>query len=427
MIEIPKILQFSGNGEFQSEKSTFSADFLLTLYPTRIDIATQTDIREIEDSWVLNGFLADGRSISCDKLIAYRFNRVWTLSTGTTVVSYRFTPHDEVKLGHPTKGPIREALFPLVSYYKNPFELQDNGWEISASQGESDPRDLELISENWRVPMEGLVLRLSKPDATIDEYLEKVRELSTLLSLASGNSITFHRQIYRSDQENEFEIWRFGKGGDRGIGEGLVHYQHYLKEVLPTWRSLSHEDQRLIRIATTYLIGSAHGYMEDKLLNITIAWEMLANAWPPSESRPSEKITELKNALKKVYLEWSKNHPDLDDSGFLWGRISQALDWEKVIKKIEQLANDFDIDSNLVGTNFRRLVTIRNSVAHDGVLPQEDYSDEASRPLLKLLLSSRFALRVLLLKKLNYTGLISSSKDGRRTFVDISEAEFDFQ
>ena len=247
-----------------------------------------------------------------------------------------------------------------------------------------------------------------------------------LLSLASGNIVMFHRQIFHSETDLEFEIWRRGKGG-LGIGRGLIHYQRYFKEVLPTWRSLSHEDQRLIRRATTYLNDSAHGYTENKLLNITIAWEMLANAWPSSESRPSEEITELKNILKKAYREWSKKHPGLDDSGFLGGRISQALDWEKVNKKIEQLANDFDIDSELVGTNFRRLVTIRNRVAHDGVLPQEDYSDGASLPLLKLLLSSQFALRVLLLKKLDYTGLISSAKDGWRTFVDISEAEFDFQ
>jgi hypothetical protein len=104
MIETPQVLQLSGKADFKSKESAFRADFLLTLYPARIDISIQTGVAnpslKIDDFMALGGVLADSRPISCERMIEYR-SRIQTVFGIGSTASLRFTPLDEVRIGRP--------------------------------------------------------------------------------------------------------------------------------------------------------------------------------------------------------------------------------------------------------------------------------------------------------------------------------------
>ena len=102
-----------------------------------------------------------------------------------------------------------------------------------------------------------------------------------MLSLASGNEVTFHRQIILLNEGNELEIWRRMSGGEYGTGFCILEtcISDYLREALSSWKTFSQREKENINLSITYINLSANGYMDEKLLRITQAWEMLANAW----------------------------------------------------------------------------------------------------------------------------------------------------
>ena len=60
-------------------------------------------------------------------------------------------------------------------------------------------------------------MHLSHPGATLEQYREKAYQIAKLLSLASGNEVTFIGKESPWNEGNELEICGRMKGGDMSL------------------------------------------------------------------------------------------------------------------------------------------------------------------------------------------------------------------
>ena len=425
MSDIPNVISLAGVGEFCSDGLSFNVPFSLIQYLAKTVIIAKInpELKKYDNNWKLKGFLNDDKKpIECEHLLL--FSKTISIPRGIEQ-DWKFMPlNADIIIGNKLDKPIKEAYYPLLSYFEGAFSLTDDRWNIEVIKNPNSAEQTKSIAENWQIPIEGLTLHLSHPGATLEQYREKARQIAILLSLACGNEVTFHRQIISWDIDNEIEIWRRMKGGEYGPGVCVPIISKYLKETLPIWRTFSEKEQKEIQLAFTYINLSAKGYMDEKLLRISQAWEMLANVWgnQTKEVKDSAKdpIKELIAEMNDAYRKWKVKYPDKDEDGFLKSRINDALNWDKVLKKINRLANSYKINTQIIGLNFQQLIKARNDVAHDCKMSEAIRNNANSSPY-KLLMAAQFGLRILLLKKLGYSGKIVTSKYERRTDEEISE------
>lgn len=425
MSDIPNIICLEGVGEFCSDGLSFNLPFSLIQYPAETVIIAKInpEYKKYDKNWKLKGFLSnDKRPIECEHLLLSSN----PISIPQREQDWKFMPlNADIIIGNKLDKPIKEAYYPLVSYFEGAFSLTDDRWNVEVINPNS-PEQTKSIAKNWQIPAEGLTLHLSHPGATPEQYTEKAYQIARLLSLASGNEVTFHRQIVLWNEGNEVEIWRRMIGGEYGPGFCILEtcISDYLREALSSWRTFSPQEQENIRIATTYINLSANGYMDERLLRITQAWEMLANAWgnQTKEVKDSAKdpIKELIAEVNDAYRKWKDKYPDKDEDGFLKSRINEALNWDKVLKKINLLANSYKINTQKIELNFQQLIKARNDVAHDCKMSKA-IRNNADSPPYKLLIAAQFGLKILLLKKLGYSGKIVTSKNRWRSYEEISE------
>lgn len=422
MSDIPNVISLAGVGEFCSDGLSFNVPFSLIQYPAKTVIIAKInpELKKYDNNWKLKGFLNnDKKPIECEHLLL--FSKTITIPKGIEQ-DWKFMPlNADIIIGNKLDKPIKEAYYPLLSYFEGAFSLTDDRWNIEVIKPNS-PEQTKSIAKNWQIPIEGLTLHLSHPRSTLEQYREKAYQIAKLLSLASGNEVTFHRQIISLNEGNELEIWRRTIGGEYGPGFCILEtcISDYLRESLSSWKTFSQQEQEKISLAITYINLSANGYMDEKLLRITQAWEMLANAWGNQTKELSSSIKELRKELKEVYTKWREKYPSEDPDAFLGSRIAEALQWDRAIKKIEQLATSYKVNTQKIGLDFKQLINARNNVAHDGKMSME-IRDNKDSPPYKLLMAAQFGIRILLLKKLRYSGKIVSSKNGCRTYEEISE------
>ncbi len=423
MSDIPNVISLAGAGEFCSDGLSFNVPFSLIQYPAKTVIIAKInpELKKYDNNWKLKGFLNnDKKPIECEHL--HLFSKPISIPKGIEQ-DWKFMPFNaDIIIGNKLDKPIKEAYYPLLSYFEGAFSLTDDRWNIEVIKNPNGPEHTKSIAENWQIPIEGLTLHLSHLGATLEQYREKAYQIARLLSLASGNEVTFHRQIILWNEGNELEIWRMMNGGEYGPGFCILEtcISDYLRDALSSWRTFSQQEQENISLAITYVNLSANGYMDEKLLRITQTWEMLANAWGSQTKELSDFIKELRKELKDVYTKWRDKYPNEDTNAFLWSRIVEALQWDRAIKKIEQLVNSNKINTQKIILDFKQLINVRNDVAHDGKMSME-IRDNKDSPPYKLLMEAQFGIRILLLKKLGYSGKIVTSKNGWRTYEEISE------
>src|SRR6266567_4479328 len=136
----------------------------------------------ISELWSLSGQLEDGRDIFAEQLMIAK--------TGGTDRYTEFTPLASVVIGQTNASPLLEAQYPLVGMFDGEFSIEDSGWTIEVLKSNVNASNAMRQSKAWRLPLEGLTLRLKKPLSTLDEYHEKARAIMLLLSLATGNGVT---------------------------------------------------------------------------------------------------------------------------------------------------------------------------------------------------------------------------------------------
>ncbi len=410
-----KITRFAGKGVFTSGDCCVDMPFTLQRQFSHVVFLAQDDnYRNVlydqfskKQTWSLSGQLEDGRYIQADQLV----HTGWSFRGDA-----EFSPLAGVIIGKSNQAPPVEARYPLVGMFKGKFSVEDSGWSIEVFDSEENAGCTKDLSKALGVPLEGLMLRIAKSQTIFDEYHEKAREIMLLLSLATGNGITSHRQIADWGDQGTMEVWRQFVGDEIGPGEIVPDFKlgKFLEQVLPVWNHLENGMKSDIRLAVSYINLSGRGYIDTRLFQITQAWEFLATAWMP-KSKLNALESDLRKRVKCSYREWKKEHPEADPKGYWGTRLVSPFQWPVTKRQIESLAESVKINLAKAGIDFNLLKEARDSVAHTGKMTDRMRTDKPY-PLLS---AAQFGLQLLLLAKLGYSDLVVAEKEGWKSYEPI--------
>jgi hypothetical protein len=403
-INAPQYIRLDGKGTFSHLNSSFESTFILLRNPWWTGILAGDDdsisiLRSFclqSSAWRLSGALNDGRHVNAESL---------TL-TGTSrgAYSYEFSAPMGVRLGTQLDDHPIQSHFPLVGYFEGPFTLNHHEWEIT-TESSDQLENAKIISNRWRLPTEGMLMKLVGPGANTEEHLKMARAIMTLASLAAGTGVSSHRHIFNWGK-GELEVWRCMTGDERGPGPVVpsLEMTKYLQATLVNFEGLTPEKRSALRLAIDYINLSANGYLDTRLFHIIQPWEFLARTWQ-QEGKLSKEVQCLRSRLKRIIKEWRLNHIDIDPHGFWGSRVLSVFDWPKLKDEIEQLARRFGLNLNLLGLDLDKLKLARDNVAHSGKL-SENLSGDEKEHALNLLTQGRRCLQLLLLRMLGYDGRV---------------------
>lgn len=419
MTHQPKFTHFNGKGIFTSGNCRIETDFTVqrqlshTLFIIQGDDPAKAFSRQFRNSelWSLSGQLNDGWPILADKLI---------LTKTEGIDGYaELSPSAGVVIGRSSPSPLVEVRYPLVGMFNGKFSVEDSGWTIEVLDSDENASLAERQSKLWRVPTEGLTLRLTKTQTTLDEYHEKAREIMLLLSLAIGNGVTSYRQIADWGVQGTMEVWRQMIGDEIGPGPIVPDFRlgQFLKQVLPVWRHWKSDKKSETRLAVTYINLSGTGYLDTRLFQISQAWEFLATSWMP-KGELSDLESDLRKKIKSTYREWKKEHPKADPEGYWGSRITFPFKWPAAKRQIESLADSKRVDLSKIGFDLELLKSARDSVAHVGKMPDQLTADLGDT--YQLLVKAQFGLQLVLLAELGYSDLVVTAKAGWKSYVKIN-------
>lgn len=367
-----------------------------------------------EETFALIGTLADGRPIAIQEL------RVIAAQERGLVELRPWNCAVEIGLQcnyHPVA-----STFILTGSYEGDLELIDGEWGIALSS-DSEAKASLKASQGLNIPLEGSRLNISARGKTRDEHERYAFNIMLLLSLACGTGITCHRWIFEYPGHEHLELWRSRGGEERGPGPIIEpsNLRHYLKTTLPTWHGLTNDEKKALRIAIIHLNNSGTGYIDTRLFQTAQIWEFLAKKWTPKEDL-TEFLSELREKLKDTCKMWRKSHrtadPHPDPNGLITGRVLIAFDWPILRRQIEELAAREGLSLSLLGLDIDHLKSARDSVAHSITL---EGVDPSSGPHYELLIRSQYALQLLLLLRLRYSGLVVHHVNGWLCAKDIGK------
>lgn len=416
-MESPEYIHRVGKGIFLFNGFSFESSFSLYRNPYGIRII----VEEIEQETALiyhrllstgnataqlTGILDDDRSVNASAL---HLNAIG-----------KFTATEGISFGLTQDTAPTQSKYPLTGYFDGALTLLHNGWNIDTIPC-PDPKVARALSENWRIPVEGTVLRLRREGSTMDQHRDFARIIMNLLSIASGTGVSCDRHFFEWDGD-ESEIWRHWTGDEIGPGPIIPDFEivKFLEQALSTWQSLPEEQQKALRLAQDYINLSALGYLDTRLLHILQAWEFLAKAWGIKEGALSDSETDLRKALLQANEKWHQDHQRVDVNGYWGTRITSVFDWPRLKDTIEKLANRFGLNLKQVGLDLDLLKKARDSVVHSGRLPL--HTDGSNKESFNLLTSGQYCLQLLLLRILAYQGKVNHSTGRILTVVNIDEA-----
>jgi hypothetical protein len=418
-MDTPNYVRLEGKGIFSHQDFSFESPFAVLRNPWWTGIlAGDEDPTEALKSfalqpgtWQLTGSLKDGRHVEAESLIQTGIHQ--------GPHSFEFSALTEVCLGTQIEDSPIQSLFPLVGYFESPFSLHHNEWEIAA-KGDDQMENAKELAKRWRLPIEGMHLKLVHPGACTSEHMEMARSVMTLTSLAAGTGVSSHRHIFIW-KTGQLETWRHMTGDEPGPGPIVPSFEMttYLKSALAHFEALEPERRSALRLAVDYINLSANGYLDTRLFHITQPWEFLAKTWN-QEGMLSEDILCLRSTLKRVINEWRQDHVDIDPYGFWASRVFSVFNWPKLKDQIEQLARIFGLNLGLLGLDLDQLKNARDDVAHSGKLPEK--LSGGSGQAFDLLTQAQRCLQLLLLRMLGYEGRVHKLKGGWESVVSIEKA-----
>lgn len=419
---IPTEERFDGKGVFSIGESAAETTFTFVWHHNGMYFLVP-EFLGLPKRLTLSGILDDGRPVRCDSLFARESCVSGSAEGGTSAgpTGSTLLANRPVELGTRLDRAPTEAVCPLLGHHEGTAKVEDDGWLIEIVYEDCDAvREAGRTSALWHVPTEGLLLKLSRPDASAQDYEDKARQITTLLSLADGTGVTWHRYYLSWNEGESLEILGRWTGDEIGPGEGVPSFciQPFLEQCLPTWRSWSPEKQGLAKLAIDYINLSNEGYLDSELLSIAQGWEILANEWV-STPEPPEQIAELKKALLQVCKDWRDMHPKADPDSQIADRVSRSFYDSPLLARMQALA-DRRISLDEIDLDLGKLKNARDDVAHRGLMRDELRKDKEEAQ--KLLESARFGLQLILLKELGYTGLVAAETPDRwKTYRRIDE------
>lgn len=382
---------------------TFNGPFEITNYPekTIIEVNPQ-DVGPLltailsNNAWKLEGKNDQNIEVYAEDL------QITNVSKKVT-----FEPLREIRFGDLSPLEITEAKFPLIGLYSGSINLNFNQSKIISEEQDSLTSEINVLGKRWNLQLEGKTLKLTQPKTMVDDYQIKANNICLLLSLAVGNSVIFNRQLYYKDDQLVLEIWRRKAGYHYGVEPCISDFQlnSFLECTLVSFEKWGKKKKDLFLSTVNYINSANQGFLEDRLLRLCIAWESLALKLVKSSIIPKPEIELLKEFLAKSVDTFDL--PEYIDRNFIKDRIAKALEWEKLYNSLVNLLDHYDLDTEKLHLDFKKLIRIRNDVAHSGQFrkkfPKTDLAD--------LVFYSKTGLQVILLLELGYSDLIEFQDD----------------
>lgn len=411
----PQIIVLNGFGTFYSEEFEFESHFEIVHYPQNTIITTEIKdsgksmfaFKNMADKWKLKGIIDENLTIHAENLLLTNFsNYILTLLSFKDLTIYKTRINN-----------FTSIEFPLVGLYKGDFKTQIDDWEISCSGNKETIEEIQKQSRNWNIQLEGLKLKLIRPNTSKEKFLLKANDITSLLSLALGNDIVFNRQKYYQKNELIIEDWR--RKADHHFGaEACVPYfklDTFLEKTLPNYEKWNEKKRKVFYSTVTGINSSSKGFLEDRILRICVAWEGIAGSWSKNKKKPNAELNPLKELLFKTLDGY--NLPPNIDKNFIKTRVSDSLDWEKAVDFLTKVSNQYSLDLEKLNLDFKSLIKIRNDIAHSGLF-RKKYSTDF---LTDLLYNHKLGLQIILLKELKYDGLVVTSENKWTTYTKMEE------
>jgi hypothetical protein len=413
MNKYPDLIVINGEGTFSSGTLNINASFEITNYPekTIIEVTTQNESHLLIAVFSNNIWKLEGKT---DKNITVYAEDLQITNVSDKVI---FEPLKELRYGDFAPKELTEAKFPLIGLYSGSIDLNVHRGSIISEELVSKTLEIHLLGERWNLQLEGEILKIKQIQTTIDEYQVEANNICLLLSLAVGNSVIFNRQFYYKDDQMVLEIWRRKAGYHYGVEPCIPDFllNRYLECTLNSFEKWGKKKKDLFFSTVNYINSANQGFLEDRLLRLCIAWESLALKLVKTYTLPKLEIELLKEFLEKSIDNFDL--PECLDRGFIKDRIAKALEWEKLYNSIVNLVNHYNLDCEKLHLDIKKLIKIRNDVAHSGQFrkkyPKTDLAD--------LVFYSKTGLQAILLLELGYTDLILFQDDKSVTKIKIDE------
>jgi hypothetical protein len=411
MNKYPDIITIKGEGTFSSGDLNITGSFELTNYPekTIIEVTTQNESHLLIAAFSNNNWKLEGKT---DQNIAVYAEDLQITNVSDKVI---FEPLNELRFGDFAPKELTEAKFPLIGLYSGSIDLNFHNGRIISEEQDLKTSEIHLLGDRWNLQLEGKTLKIKQIQTTIDEYQIEANNICLLLSLAVGNSVIFNRQFYYKDDQLVLEIWRRKAGYHYGVEPCIPDFQlnRFLERTLSSFEKWGIKKKDLFFSTVNYINSANQGFLEDRLLRLCIAWESLALKLVKTSTLPKLEIELLKEFLGKSIDNFDL--PEDIDRSFIKDRIAKALEWEKLYNSLLNLVNIYNLDCEKLHLDFKKLVKIRNDVAHSGQFrkkyPKTDLAD--------LVFYSKTGLQVILLLELGYSDMIVFQDDKFVTRIKI--------
>ncbi|KJF41739.1 hypothetical protein [Draconibacterium sediminis] len=411
----PQIIILKGNGTFSSKERKFKSHFEIVHYPQHTTITTKIRVRRknyfenknISNIWELNGLIDGNLTIHAKNLLLTNLSdNILTLSSFKDLTIYKTQTNN-----------LTSAEFPLVGLYKGDFETSLDGWDIQCFGDKEKVKIIQNQSKNWNIQLEGLSLKLIKQKSSKEEFLSKANDITSLLSLALGNDIVFNRQKYYRDNELIIEDWRRKVDDHFGVEACVPDFRlaNFIVKTLHNYEKWNDKKRKIFYATVTGINSSSRGFLEDRILRICIAWEGLAGSWSKNKKKPNSELKPLKDLLIETVDGCSL--PKNIDKNFIKTRVSDSLDWEKSSDFLTKFSNQYLLDAEKLKLDFKSLVKVRNDIAHSGLFKKKYTTDF----LTDLIYNHKLGLQIILLKELEYDGLVVTSENKWTTYTKMEE------
>jgi hypothetical protein len=414
----PCALRLKGKGTFSIGQHRVRSSFTLVHQVHGVWFLTRgmglSVLLERDGSIRLDGELQDGRPVCCSSMFC---TEAQYGSDGSFCILFA---NGEVELGNRCDGNPSRVVVPLIGHFEGRATLEDDKWAITVTDADAAAtKEAARTSRAWELPMTGMYLKLEHPDATLDDFMLEARRVTTLLSLADGTGVTSQQRHISWQGRGDLEVLRHWIGDELGPGPCVAPFDidRFLAECLPTWHRWPDVKRRMADLAIDYINASARGYVDNRLLGVAQAWEILATAWTPE---PEQTTVEqhLLTLVKSVYRRWKRANPGVDQRGVLMDRLAKGLSWSPLLFRMQALADH--IDMQRVKLDLRGLKRVRDYVAHNGTIPPD--MRVQGHAAVSLLSAARFGLQLVLLSELGYTGRIrTGTPDGAMEYLPIGE------
>jgi hypothetical protein len=175
-----------------------------------------------------------------------------------------------------------------------------------------------------------------------NKTLQTCKDICLILSFVLAKNIIYNRCEFIED-DNHQEIIRIKLIND-SHGQRFI-FEDNLSEIIPifydNFSKMEPAEKKCLFTSINYLNSNSNKFLEDSILSIAQIWEILSDTFLTEKIENIDNINILRAELKKTIKAWHKGNEIIDyDLGFITGRVLESLNWEKVIKKLEKLADN---------------------------------------------------------------------------------------